>query len=64
MFTSSAVDRGSSTSWVNTKTIKLVLVASSEITRHKGEKAKIGWLGIRIMRPSGTTVSFLGLLFQ
>ena len=45
---SSVVDRGF-------ETIKLVFVASPLGTQHKGERAKIGWLAIRILCPSGTT---------
>jgi hypothetical protein len=45
----SVVDRGS-----NQNTIELVFVASSLSTQHSGERAKTGWLGIRIMCPSGT----------
>ena len=37
------------------KTIKLVFVASPLSTQNEGEKAKTGWLGIRIMCPSGAT---------
>jgi hypothetical protein len=37
------------------KTIKLVFVASPLSTQYEGEKAKTGWLGIRIMCPSGAT---------
>jgi hypothetical protein len=36
-------------------TLKLVFVASLLSTQHKGERAKTGWLGIRIMCPSGAT---------
>ena len=28
---------------------------SQKIREHKGERAKIGWLGIRIMCPNGAT---------
>jgi len=31
----------------------LVFVASPLSMQHEGERAKIGWLGIRIMCPSG-----------
>ena len=37
------------------KTIKLVFVASLLSTQHYGERAKTGWLGIRIMYQSGAT---------
>jgi hypothetical protein len=40
---------------VSAKTIKLVFVASPLSTQHTGERAKTGWLGIRIMCPSGAT---------
>jgi len=43
---SSVVDR------VKSKTIKLVFVASPQ---HEGVRANTGWLGIRIMCPSGAT---------
>jgi hypothetical protein len=33
----------------------LVFVASPLNTQHEGERAKTGWLGIRIMCPSETT---------
>jgi hypothetical protein len=33
----------------------MVFVASSLRTQHSGERAKIGWLGIRIMCTSGAT---------
>jgi hypothetical protein len=36
-------------------TIKFVFVASPLSTQHSGDRAKTGWLGIRIMCPSGTT---------
>jgi len=38
------------------KNIKLVFVASSLSTQHSGERAKTGWLEIRIMCPSGRHV--------
>ena len=40
---------------VKSKTIKLVCVASPLSTQLKGERAKTGWFGIRIMCPSGAT---------
>ena len=54
---SSAVDLGfeSYTNRVKPKIIKLVFVASPLSTQHQGEIAKTGWLGIRIMCPSGAT---------
>ena len=39
-------------SWVRQvkrKTVKLVFGASPQNTQHKGERAKTGWLGIKIM---------------
>jgi hypothetical protein len=36
-------------------TIKLVCVASPLSTHHYGERAQIGWLGIRKMFPNGVT---------
>jgi hypothetical protein len=44
---SSVVDRG-----VKPKTINLVCVASPISSLHYGERAKTGWLGIKIMCPS------------
>jgi len=35
--------------------IKLVIVAFLLNTQHQGERAKTGWLGIRIMCLSGAT---------
>ena len=55
VFTSSVVDRGSNPDWVKPKTIKLVFVASWLSTQHWGERARTGWLEIRIMCPSGAT---------
>ena len=46
---------GSSPDRVKPKTLKLVFVASPLSTQHEGERAKPGWLGIRIMCPSGAT---------
>jgi hypothetical protein len=46
---SSAVDR------VKPRTMKLVFVVSPLSTQHYGERAKIVWLGIRIMCPNGMT---------
>ena len=44
---------GSSPDRVKPKTMKLVFVASSLNTQHSGDRAKTGWLGIRIMCESG-----------
>jgi hypothetical protein len=52
---SSVVDRGFESGRVKPKTLKLVFVASPLSTQHLGERAKTGWLGIRIMCPSGAT---------
>jgi hypothetical protein len=38
---------------VKPRTITLVFVASPLSTQHYGERARIGWLGIRIMCPNG-----------
>ena len=46
---------GSSLGQVKPKTIKLVNVLSPLRTWHWGERTKTGWLGIRIMCPSGDT---------
>ena len=52
---SGAVDRGFEPGRVKPRTIKLVFVASSLRTQHYGERAKIGWLRIKIMCPNGVT---------
>ena len=54
VFASSAKIVGSSPGRVKPKTMKLIYVGSSLSTQHYGERAKTGWLGIRIMCPSGT----------
>jgi hypothetical protein len=41
--------------WVKPKAIKLVFVASVLSTQHLEERVKTGWLGNRIMCPSGVT---------
>jgi len=46
---------GSSPGRVKPKIMKLVFVASLLSTRREQERAKTGWLGIRIMHPSGVT---------
>jgi len=51
----SVVDRGSSSDRVKPKTIKFVFVVSPLSTQHRGERAKSGWLRIRIVCPSGMT---------
>ena len=40
---------------VKSNTIKLVFVTSPLSVQHLGERAKTGWFGIGIMRPSGAT---------
>ena len=52
---SSAVDRGFEHRSGQPRTIQLVFVASPLSTQHYGERAKIGWLGIRIMCSNGVT---------
>ena len=64
VLTSSAVDRGLELYRVKPKTMKLVCVASSLSTRHYGDIAKTGWLGIRIMCPEWSDLSTRGLLFK
>jgi hypothetical protein len=52
----SAVDRGFESRSGKTKDyIKFVFVASPLSTQHYGERAKTGWLGIRIVCPTGAT---------
>ena len=46
---------GLSPGWVKPKTIKWVFVAPPLSTQNYGGRAKTGWLGIRIMCPSGAT---------
>jgi hypothetical protein len=46
---------GSSPGRVKPRTMLFVFVASPLSTQHYGERAKIGWLGIRIMCPNGVT---------
>jgi hypothetical protein len=52
---SSVVDRGFEPRSGKTRTIQLVFVASPLSTQHYGERAKIGWLGTRIMCLNGVT---------
>jgi hypothetical protein len=40
---------------IKLKTIKYVFVASALSTHHQGIRAKTGWIGFRIMCPSGAT---------
>ena len=53
MLASSAVYRGFEPR--SGQPIKLVFAASPLSTQHEGVRAKTGWLGIRIMCPSGAT---------
>ena len=46
---------GLSPDWVKPNTIKLVFVASPLSMQDQGERAKTGWLRIRVMCPSGMT---------
>ena len=50
---SSVIDRGFEPRSGQPSTITLVFVASTKSMQHYGERAKTGWLGIRIMCPSG-----------
>jgi hypothetical protein len=52
---STAVDRGFEPRSGQTKDYKLVFVASPLSTHYYGERVKTGWLGIRLMCPSGAT---------
>jgi hypothetical protein len=47
---------GSTASRLKPKTMQLVFVVSPLSTRREGERAKTGWLGIRMMCPSGDYV--------
>ena len=65
MLASSVVDRVFDlTDRVKLKTIKLVSVASLLSTQHLGERAKTGWLRIRIMCPNGATCIFADCYFS
>ena len=55
------IDRGFEPGLVKPRTIKLVFVASPLSTQQYGERAKIGWLGIRIMCPNGVNVCSSGV---
>ena len=50
---SSVVDRGFEPRLGKTKDYKIGICCFS--AKHEGERAKTGWLGIRIMCPSGAT---------
>jgi hypothetical protein len=52
VLTSSAVDRGFEPRSGQTKDYKIGICSSPLSTQHYGERAKIGWLGIRIMCPN------------
>ena len=65
MLASNVVDRVFDlTDWVKLKTIKLVSVASLLSTQHLRERAKTGWLRIRIMCPNGATCLFADCYFS
>jgi hypothetical protein len=65
MLASSVVDRGFEPYRFKPKTIKLVFVASLLTRQHyKGERAKTGWLEIKIMCPSGATFLFVDRCFS
>jgi hypothetical protein len=49
---------------VKPKTITLVFVATPLSTYREGERAKTGWLRIRIMCPEYNDISTGGLFFQ
>ena len=53
MLASSAVDRGFQSQLGQTKDYKIGICCFS--AKHAGEKAKIDWIGIRIICPSGAT---------
>jgi len=55
MLASSSVDLDSSPGLVKSYTLKLVFVASPLSMQYYGVRTKTGWLGIRIMCPSGAT---------
>ena len=52
---SSVVEREFESRSGETKDYTVVFAASQLITHHLGERAKNGWLGIKIMCPSGAT---------
>ena len=52
---SSAVDRGFEPRSGQTKDYKIGICCFQLRTQHLGERAKTGWLGIRIICPSGAT---------
>jgi hypothetical protein len=49
---------------VKPKTIKLIFVVSPLSKQHEGERAKTGWLGIRIICPSGATCLSVDCCFR
>jgi len=63
MLASSAANCGFEPRPGQTKTVKLVPIASPLNTQQKWERAKIGWLGVRIMCPS-VARCIRGLLFK
>ena len=52
---SSAVDQGFEPRSGQTKDYEIGICCFSGKHQHYGERAKIGWLGIRIMSPNGVT---------
>jgi hypothetical protein len=55
---------GSSPGQVKRKIMKLVCVASQFSTQREQERAKTGWLGIRIMHPRGVTYPRMDTCFS
>ena len=55
---------GSSHDRIKPNTIKRVFVASTISMQYSGERGKIGWLGIRIMCPSGATCLSADIFFS
>ena len=49
---------------VKPKTIKLIFVVSPLSKQHEGERAKTGWLGIRIICQSGATCLSVDCCFR
>ena len=52
---SSAVNRGFEPRSGQTKNYEIGICCFSLSAQHEGERAKTGWLGIRIMCPNGAT---------
>jgi L-ascorbate metabolism protein UlaG (beta-lactamase superfamily) len=55
---------GSSPGQVKPEIMKLVFVASQLSTQREQERAKTGWLGIRIMHPRRVTYLRMDTCFQ